>query len=190
MFMRKLAILVLPLLLSACWMGPEFYQPAEATRALPAGLYKSAGSYERFNDKDDAQVTTKVRISYTANGHIRAQSQSDSNDVSEGILVPIDEAAGLYAVQIGLTQEMKWLGDPGNNSFVYGLIRIRGDRYRLSLPRCDGPRRVSPGSRVYAGGLLSGHATCSFPTRAAFEAEMEEFAKDPTNWAEYRWVKG
>jgi hypothetical protein len=188
--MRKLAILLLPLLLSACWMGPEFYQQSEATRALPPGLYKSAGSYERFNDDDDAQVTTRVRISYTADGHIKARSQSDSDDVSEGILVPIDEAAGLYVVQMGLNEDMKWLGDPGDNTYIYGLIRIRGDRYRLSLPRCDGPHRVRPGSHVYVGGILSGYAQCSFPTRAAFEAAMEEFAKDPTSWSEYRWVKG
>jgi hypothetical protein len=183
--MRKIfAALALPLMLSGCWLGPQYYQLAESERPIPPGLYKSSGSYDRFDERNELHETTRARISYQADGHIVLTPQGDHEDPSYVILVPIDKEQGLYAVQVEFGQ-----GVTAINTAVYGLVWVRGDRYRVSLPRCDRPHRVSPRSRVYVGGILSGPITCSYPTREAFEKAALEFAEDPTSWDEYRRIK-
>jgi hypothetical protein len=190
--MKKLMILVLPLMLSACWTGPDFYAAAPSEAPIAAGQYKVVRivtNYDRVNqdfdrdDRLDQGVGTTVRISYIADGDVQVANPGGDDSPDNTRLIALDADAGLYVVQV----------DPGQGvaslqTRVYGLVQMVPGGYRLSVPPCDGTRRLKPGSRVVVKGLLF-QKSCSFQDRETFEAAMREFASDPSSWTEYRFVK-
>ncbi len=192
--MKKLIALMLPLILSACWTGPDFYADAPSVQPIAAGKYKVVRIISDFDRVEHrfgsdrgftGELNTKVRISYAADGDVVVEGGPDGGGDEATRLITLDEAQGLYVVQV----------DPGQGvasltKRIYGLIRLTPDGYRLSVPLCDGTRRIKPGSRITVGGLLDKRRTCSYPDREAFETAMRKFADDPVSYTEYRRVKG
>jgi hypothetical protein len=192
--MKKLITLMLPLMLSACWTGPDFYADAPSVQPIPAGKYKVVRIVSDFDRVEDrfgsdrgftGEINTKVRISYAADGDVIVEGGPDGGGDESTRLITLDEAQGLYVAQV----------DPGQGvasltKRIYGLVRVTPDGYRLSVPLCDGTRRIKPGSRITVGGLLDKRRTCSYPNRETFETAMRKFADDPVSYTEYRRVKG
>jgi hypothetical protein len=187
--MRKALIaLVLPLMLAACWTGPDFYADVPSVQPIPEGRYKAVRVFALFPD-DEARLAneplgSRIRISYDNRGNVIIKSDGDRDEPSNVRLISLDSQRGLYIVQ----------GDPGQglialDASVYGLVALTANGYRLSVPPCNGAQRLTPGSPVVIKGLLT-KRRCSFPDRASFESAMKAFADDPTSWTEYRRVKG
>jgi hypothetical protein len=192
--MKKLIALILPLMLSACWTGPDFYADAPSVQPIAAGKYKVVRIISDFDRVEDrfgsdrgftGEINSKVRISYAPDGDVVVEGGPDGGGDESTRLITLDKAQGLYVVQV----------DPGQGvasltKRIYGLVRLTPDGYRLSVPLCDGTRRIKPGSRIIVGGLLAKGRTCSYPDREAFETAMRKFADDPVSYTEYRRVKG
>jgi hypothetical protein len=192
--MKKLITIILPLILSACWTGPDFYADAPSVQPIAPGKYKVVRIISDFDRVEDrfgsdreftGEIGSKVRISYADDGDVLVEGGPDGGGDEGTRLITLDEAQGLYVVQV----------DPGQGvaSFtkrIYGLVRVTADGYRLSVPLCDGTRRIKPGSRIVVGGLLAKKRSCSYPNRETFEAAMRNFADDPVSYTEYRRVKG
>ncbi len=176
---------MLAFLLSGCWVGPNFYTLAQGERPLAAGKYKHVGSYlmkdaPRSDYREDRDA--RVRIAYDDDGRLTFNDSEDGN--SKALLVKLDGAPGVYVAQVDLGQDKA-----GKGAALYGLVWVNDDSYRIALPKCDGTRRIAPGSNVIVSGLLMGRRKCSFSDKASFEAEMRRFAQDPTSWDEYRLIK-
>jgi hypothetical protein len=184
---KALAALITPLLLSACWTGPDFYDGAQNVQPIPAGKYKPVRVYAMFPD-DEARLAnepigSRIEIAYDDRGNVLIKGNDDIDAMSNVRLVTLDANRGLYIVQ----------GRPGSAApsldiSIYGLIALTPNGYRLSVPPCNGARRLTPGSPVVVKGLLV-KKRCSFSDRASFEHAMLDFANDPTSWTEYRRVK-
>jgi hypothetical protein len=185
MTFKAVAALALAFLLSGCWVGPNFYTIAQAERPLAPGKYKHVNRYHITGDIKDTGVydpDARVRIAYDADGRVITNNGEDGD--AKTLLVKLDGMPDVYIAQIELEDKTVTSG-----ATLYGLVRVMGDRYRISLPRCDGTRRIAPGSRVIVSGLLAGRRKCSFSDRAAFEDAMRAFAKDPVSWDEYKLIK-
>ena len=183
--MRNLLALCLGLMLSGCWIGPQFYASSEAVKAIPAGTYNIVDVVDPTLTDYGTYYSDRVRVAYRPNGTV-----SITNDDGEGaesvIITPLTDVPGhdgIYVIQMDLGQGVAPVG-----TSVYGLLNIVDGGYQLALPKCDGTRRLRPGSRVIISGLLIGGRRCSFPDRASFEQEMRRFAQDPIRWTEYRRV--
>jgi hypothetical protein len=186
--MRKaLVALILPLLLGACWTGPDFYAGVPSVQPIAAGRYKPVRVYAMFPD-DEARLAneplgSRIEIAYDDRNNVLIKGNDDIDAPSNVRLVSLDANRGLYIVQ----------GNPGSGALsmdwsIYGLIALTPNGYRLSVPPCNGARRLTPGSPVVVKGLLF-TKRCSFSDRASFENAMLDFADDPTSWTEYRRVK-
>ena len=185
---KRLLVLMLPALLSACWTGPDFYAGVPSERPIPEGKYKVVRVFALFPD-DEARlinepVGSRLRISYDDRGNVIIKENSNLDEPSNVRLVTLDAQRGLYIAQVDPGE-----GVIGLNTSVYGLVSLTADGYRLSVPPCNGAQRLTPGSPIVIKGLLV-KRRCSFRDRAAFEAAMRDFADDPTSWTEYRRVKG
>ncbi len=187
--MRKaLAALILPLLLGACWTGPDFYVGAPNVRPIPEGKYKVVRVFALFPD-DEARLInetpgSRISLSYDDQSNVIVKGVGDRDDPSNVRLVTLDAQRGLYILQVDLGA-----GAIALDASVYGLISLTADGYRLSVPPCNGAQRLTPRSPVVVKGLFT-KRRCSFADRAAFESAMRAFADDPTSWTEYRRVKG
>lgn len=49
---RALATLILPLLLGACWTGPDFYAGVPSEQPIPEGKYKAVRAFALFPDDE------------------------------------------------------------------------------------------------------------------------------------------
>lgn len=183
---KALAGLILPLMLGACWSGPDFYAGAPSVQPITAGKYKPVRVFAMFPD-DEARLTnepigSRIDIAYDDRGNVLVKGNDDIDAPTNVRLVTLDADRGLYIVQV----------DPGNSiisldASVYGLIALTTNGYRLSVPPCNGAQRLTPGSPVVVKGLLV-KTRCSFKDRTSFENAMLDFANDPTSWTEYRRV--
>lgn len=186
--MRKLLFTIVgPLVLGGCWLGPDFYAGEPSVEAIPAGKYKPVEVFALFPEDEERlanePVGSRIHISYDDRSNIIVRGNDDFGDASNVRLVALDDRRNVYIVQV----------DPGDgavavNTFVYGLVTLTTSGYRLSLPPCNGARRLTPGSPIVVKGLLF-KRQCSFRDRASFEVAMRDFADDPTSWTEYRRVK-
>jgi hypothetical protein len=175
-------------LLSSCWMGPTFYTAAQAERPLAEGRYKKVASFDPFakqnpNPTAEDFADEQVKIAYAPDGRVIVNN--GEGDDATITLVSLSGAPDVYVAQIELADPSGVLG----NASIYGIVRVRGDSYRISLPKCDGTKRLAPGSNAYVKGLLFGRRTCSYNDRVTFETAMRAFAADPTSWDEYRLVR-
>jgi hypothetical protein len=185
MTVKSCVALAFAFLLSGCWVGPNFYTIAQAERPLAAGKYKHVNWYHINGDVKDQDLDNpdaRVRIAYDADGRVIINNGED--DGAKTLLVKLEGVPDTYIAQIELAYT-----NVTSSPTLYGLVRVMGDRYRISLPRCDGTRRLAPGSRVIVGGLLDKRRKCSFSDRATFEDAMRAFAKDPVSWHEYKLIK-
>lgn len=186
--MRKIILaIVAPLMLGGCWLGPDFYAGEPSIEAIPAGKYKPVEVFALFPEDEERlanePVGSRIQISYDGRGNIVVKGNEDFGDASNVRLVALGSRPGIYIVQV----------DPGDgavavNTFVYGLVTLTTSGYRLSMPPCNGARRLTPGSPIVVKGLLF-KPRCSFRDRASFEVAMRDFADDPTSWTEYRRVQ-
>jgi hypothetical protein len=187
--MKKLITLILPLMLSACWTGPDFYAQAPSAQPIPAGKYKVVRNFSISpDDKEQSQLETvgsRIRLSYAEDSSVIIKGGEFGDQDSHPRLITLDAQQGLYVVEVDPGQGIASL-----NKRVYGLVRVTPGGYRLSVPLCDGTRRAKPGSRIIVGGLLDKRRTCSYPDRETFETAMRKFADDPVSYTEYRRVKG
>lgn len=183
--MKIFAAILLPLLLSGCWTGPRFYTTDEAEAAIPAGLYKVVNIEDPFGDEVDPDFGTRVRVSYAPDGHAFMNAASDgSDDPANVLLVNLPGMDNIFIAQAEMGN-----GNPKSPLAIYGLINVIPGGYQLALPPCDGTRRWKEGSNVTVKGILFGKRQCSFADRVSFEAAMQDFAKDPIRWTEYKRVK-
>ena len=186
--MKKIFTLSFLMLLSGCWIGPDFYAGMPGVQPIEPGKYKAVDTYAMTYDAEqrlvENEIGARVTIAYADDGDVIVTNFPSSGDgPSKARLVALDEGEGLYVVKV----------DPGEgavalNTAVYGLLAVRpGGGYRLSVPPCNGTRRLRPGSPVIVSGLAFG-LRCKFEDRASFETAMRAFAKDPVSWTEYRRV--
>ena len=185
--MKKILALSFLMLLSGCWIGPDFYAGVPGVQPIEPGKYKAVGTYAMTYDAAqklvENEIGARLTIAYTDDGDVIVTNFPSSGDgPSKARLVALDEAQGLYVVKV----------DPGEgvvalNTSVYGLLVVGPGGYRLSVPPCDGTRRLRPGSPVIVSGLAFG-LRCKFEDRVSFETAMRAFAKDPVSWTEYRRV--
>jgi hypothetical protein len=181
MVMRILALLVLPLSLSACWSGGGFYAKSEAVPAIDAGKYIITDVNGPPGDGDDANLGKRMNVSYKSDGSAVIESTEDG-DVSEGILVKLGEQPGLYVAQADLGATIPKVG-----SSLYALINIIPGGYQIAVPRCD-QKRIG-NSRAVVSGLLVGKRFCRFNDRAELELALLDYADDPIRWVEYRKIE-
>ncbi len=182
--MKIIAVLALPLTLSACWTGPQFYAANESVQAIPAGRYKVVHVEAPLDDDKATQIGDRLSVAYGPDGRIIVSDSSGPDEPSNGMLARLEGTDGLYVAQIDLGQGLTPVG-----MTVYGLVNVIPGGYQLALPLCDGTRRLS----LKYGGVIKGalypRKSCAFAERAKFEAAMREFSKDPIRWTEYRRVK-
>ncbi len=182
-----LCTVVMALPLSACWKGPNFYSVSESVRAIPAGKYKVVDVYSASkpsaNRFDDPEFGSRLKIGYEDDG--RVIINNDTDDPAKMMLVPLKDRPNTFVAQIEMDALIARTSAPGS---VYGLVQVRGDRYRVSLPLCDGTRRLKPGSSVIVKGLLVKGRVCSFDDKETFERAMVDYANDPLSWTEYKRV--
>jgi hypothetical protein len=187
--MRQFAIIALSLMLSACWAGPDFYAETPSVQPIPAGKYKVVRNFSILpDDKEQGPsetVGSRIRLSYAEDGSVIIKGGEFGDQDSRPRIVVLDESQGLYVVQVDPGQGVASL-----SKRIYGLVRLTPDGYRLSVPLCDGTRRIKPGSRITVGGLLDKRRSCSYDDRETFETAMRKFADDPVSYTEYRRVKG
>lgn len=184
--MRWLAFMALPLL-SGCWIGPDFYADVPSEAPIAAGVYKIVRVEAMFLDERERlvynePVGARVRIAYKPNGDVKVSDRSGMEEADRMRLVAIDRERGLYAVDVDPGQGAVEIG-----SHVYGLVTLTPTGYRISVPLCDGTRRLKQGSPVVVRGLLFG-LRCRYADRAAFETAMRAFADDPASYTEYARV--
>jgi hypothetical protein len=189
--MRYLCTIIASLLLSGCWLGPQFYDVEQSVAAIPAGTYRirhiedPTGQDQRVDAQATADIrsATDVRVTYRPDGRAIVRNLGDSDDDPQtALLVPLTDVPGfdrLYVVEVDMF---------GLDRAVYGIVNVIDNGYQLALPMCDGTRRAAAGSRVIVSGLLAGRRTCGFSDRADFERAMRTFAQDPIRWTEYRRI--
>ena len=158
----------------------------EAVEAIPAGRYRVVAVVDPTETDRDTYYGDRVTIAYRPDKSVMITGSGDA-EVERSIIAPLTDVPGLpgvYVIQMDLGQGVAPVGKS-----VYGLLNVVDGGYQLALPKCDGTRRLAPGSRVIISGVLIGGRRCSFADRASFEAEMRRFAQDPIRWTEYRRVR-
>ena len=183
---RWLALLILPLL-SGCWIGPDFYADAPSEQAMTPGIYAPVASGGMLPDIVQAMmnepVGARVKITYAPDHRIIFDTRPHTEDARSMHFVALDRARGLYVVEVDPGQ-----GEVETGRRIYGLVTLTPRGYRLSVPVCDGTRRLAPGSPVIVRGVLFG-LRCIYADKAAFEAAMRNFADDPSSWTDYARVQ-
>lgn len=178
--------LVLLLLLSACWAGPDFYADAPSEQPITPGTYKVVDVYGMFLDAEqrlaNEPVGARVRIAYGRDGGVIITSHPAMEEAEKVRLVALDRDRGLFVVVVDPGQGQVQVG-----TYIYALVMMTPTGYRLSVPICDGTRRLAPGSPVVVRGLLFG-LRCIYRDKNQFEAAMRAFADDPSSWTEYARV--
>lgn len=181
--MRRFAILTpaLGLLLSGCWTGDSFYSRSESVAAIPAGQYKVVRLHGPIEGSDNDILGQRLRVSYDKDGRAHVENMGQ-NDESESILIKLGNQPGLYVAQAEFGPERTKYG-----SAAYALVNLTPDGYQIAVPRCD-QKRAALWDRAVVSGLLVGKPVCKFSNRAALEAALQDYAKDPISWTEYRRV--
>jgi hypothetical protein len=183
--MRWVVMLLLPLL-TACWAGPDFYAGVPSEQPIEPGTYKVVEVHAMFLDAEqklaDLPVGTRIKIAYGSDGGVLISGRPIMQETEKVRLVALDRERGLFVVAV----------DPGQGQVqvgihVYGLVMMTPTGYRLSVPICDGTRRLKPGSPVVVRGVLFG-LRCMYADRVGFEAAMRAFADDPSSWTAYARV--
>ena len=184
--MRWSALLMLPLL-SGCWIGPDFYAGTPSEQAVAPGIYAPVASGGVLPDIVQSlmnePVGSRIRIAYAPDNRIVIDTRPYTEDARGMRFVPLDRARGLYVVEVDPGQ-----GEVETGRRIYGLVTLTPRGYRLSVPVCDGTRRLSPGSPVIVRGVLFG-LRCIYNDKAAFETAMRDFADNPVSWTDYARVK-
>ena len=185
--MRAICGLTLAVLLSGCWTGPDFYAERSSEQPIEPGRYKLVDTYAMLPDAQEKlwreePIGYRVRISYADDGTAIVENAPAGEGPQRARIVALDKSRGLYVAQIDPGEGVAEVG-----TRIYGLISVGSGGYRISIPPCDGTRRLTPNSPVIVGGVLFG-LRCRFRTRAEFETAMLAFARDPVSWSEYRRV--
>jgi hypothetical protein len=182
--MRLIILFLLALLLSACWMGPEFYSVTQHVQAVPEGVYKLRRVVTPFEDELHDETPPRVRISYAPDGRALITDLASPDDATPTLLVKLAGHESVYIAQANLS-----VPEAANLPAVYGLIEVLPDGYKLILPPCDGARRLKGHIKAYVKGPLFGIPVCRFKDKASFEEAMQKVVADPVRWTIYRRVK-
>lgn len=127
-------------------------------------------------------VGARVKIAYGSDGGVVLTNHPIMEEADKVRLVTLDAERGLYVVAVDPGQGQVTVG-----THIYALMMMTPTGYRLSVPVCDGTRRLASGSPVVVRGVLFG-LRCQYGDRAGFEAAMRAFADDPSSWTEYARV--
>jgi hypothetical protein len=165
--MRLMMIALLSLLLSGCWVGHDFYGPADLRQPL------AAGDYEAMELSRDRPIDeSRVRIVHRSDGHltatpIDARGREDHADASTMGFVPLDPAGRLF-----VTWQLSREPETGIHERVYALLRREASgAFIWLLPRCQG--READAARAAGATIANTEGmvpTCRFSTREQLEA--------------------
>jgi hypothetical protein len=159
-----LVLLLLPLMLSACWMGTHFYGDADLKAPIRPGLYRWI---ERSGDPGKGPFRVTVRgDGYTV------ITPLDGSAIDVAGFAPIPARAGLYVAWF----ERKDGDAVDENGIPYGLLDTRGREARLLVPICKVTRAVA---ERQGGTFLPDRKMpiCYFSRRGDLEAALAALAR-------------
>lgn len=147
------------LLLAGCWVGADFYTPADAVTAVPPGRYKMVG--------DDPAETDEqlVQISIGSDGMTRLSADSE-----EPMIIGFAPLAPQGRKFVAWTK----VGDEGSagRETVYALLVARPGDYVLHVPGCRGADEAV----ALAAGAVAGRPPelpfCRFAGRSSLEQAL------------------
>ena len=153
--MRLVAILLLTLLLAACWTGNALYSDTDARPALAAGIY-------RMEAGDEIE---EVRVSILSTGLTQIESKGEKGVYG---FAPLSEGGQAFVAWFKTDDE------PGAGEQFYTLVERQPDgRVTFYQPTCGGEEASiarGEGATVDTGMA----ATCRFPSRASLENAMRQ----------------
>jgi hypothetical protein len=156
--MRGLILLLL-LLLAGCWVGGDFYTPADAVTAVPPGRYKMVGDEPVEPDEE------VVRVSIGSDGMTRLSVVGEEPMIIG--FAPLDPQGRKFVGWTKVGDE----GSPGRET-IYALLVARSGDYVLDLPGCRGPDEAV----AVAAGAVAGRPPelpfCRFASRSSLERAL------------------
>jgi hypothetical protein len=160
--MRALLASAAALLLSGCWLGGDFFGPADARAIVPPGTFRGTGT--RGSDP----IT--IRIAYQPDGLVRLDEDGRREPVTLGF-TPLAGRPGLFIF---------WLDGAGGRDGAFGLLRPEPDgSFTTYAPACHRTAELVRAFGV-APEAVGDQAACLFPDRATLEAALRRFSD---NWA-------
>jgi hypothetical protein len=160
--MRALLAPVVALLLSGCWMGGDFFGPADARAIVPPGTYRAMG------ERSGEPIT--IRIAYRPDGLVRVDEDGDREPLTLGF-TPLGGRPGLFIF---------WLDGISGQDGAFGLLRPEPDgSFTAYAPACHRTAELVRSFGV-APEAAGGQVGCLFPSRATLEAALRRFSD---NWA-------
>ncbi|HEX8263768.1 MAG TPA: hypothetical protein VF547_12940 [Allosphingosinicella sp.] len=156
---------LLPLVLTACWVGEPFYAAEEVRAPIAPGLYRTAGT-ESPSDRSRYRVSVR-RDGYTS------LAQLDAGETTTVGFAPLPGEAGVFVAWFQESVEKGW--EPG--TLPYGLLERRGREYRLSFPMCRETRALAEAAGAV---FLPDPKTplCRFADRKSLEAGLRRAAAE------------
>ena len=154
--MRLFAILIMPLLLAACWAGTGLYSDSDARPALTPGTY-------RMEAGDEGQ---EVQVSILPSGLTQFEAKGEREKGIYGF-APLDEAGHAFVA---------WFtsGEARESEQAYTLVEKHPDgRITFYQPSCQGEEASvakAAGAAIRSGMI----PTCQFASRASLELAMRE----------------
>lgn len=165
------------LLLSACWIGDNFYQPSEARHVLAAGDYRLRGDSAGMIDSGS------VRVSHLPDGTTRFAPISDNGTTDQGdaFALGFTPLGGSEAMAVAWVTAME--GEPTNPDMrLYGVLRRNDDgSHSLFFPTCEDEGLAAAraaGAEVTEG---SDRPACRFDSRSELEAALRAMARHLDN---------
>lgn len=154
--MRTLLAPVLALLLSGCWMGGDFFGPADALRIVPPGRYLATGA------RGSPPMT--VTIAQLPNNMMQLLGDHEPA-----------MTFGVTAIRGRPDLFMTWVDGESGMEGLYGVLRREaGGVFVYFMPACHRTQELVRG----AGGRATGEGgtpSCRFPDRATLETALGRF---------------
>lgn len=156
----RLAALVLPLLLAACWIGKPFYAAHEVVAPIPSGVYKVQPHSE--------PVRNDLRVRVRPDGH--TLFVEPNGDTTIAGFAPLPGSTEMFVAWF-------WKSDQDGEGVWYGLLDKGGSNYRLGFPMCKETRSIA--EAVGAEFMPDPKApTCAFSDRASLEKGLKRVAAE------------
>ena len=157
--MRALLAPVVALLLSGCWIGGDFYGPADALRIVTPGRYVATGT------RGSPPMT--VTIAQLPNGMMQLLGDRDSDE--KAITFGVTSLRGRQNLFV------TWVDSEDGTEGLYGVLRREaGGAFVYYMPACHRTQELVRG----AGGRATGEGggpSCRFSTRESLERALGLF---------------
>ena len=157
----RLAVVLLPLLLNACWLGKPFYAASELSAPI------SPGHYEMHDPDSTGRRQLSVSVRYDGYTSFKEASR-DEYFIG---FAPLPGVNGRFVALVELDKESD------GKLLWYGLFEKRGSEYLLTLPMCEETRSLaeSVGAKFQADPKVP---ICYFPDRSSLEAGLKRVATE------------